>query len=310
MKNNNNYFITHDEVIVPITNNGNNNLFVLSANKDKYLLKKFTVDQFQRIEREVEFYNYLKKNNISNTSELIDFSFKSNYLILSFLQNGKNNHLTINEDLISQYAHFINVINSFNDLDNYKLKANDSFFSVSSYKKLIEKKINTYKNNISDYGIELQNNIIRLDELYKKIIKNIDKHSFSFSHKFLSPSDVGFHNSILIKNSLFFVDFEYAGLDNPFKMVSDFILQPRYLISKIQAKEFLNDLSFVDNEFKQKLDIIFPLFVIKWILIFYNFLDPRNKIKYKDYDQIKLINKRLLNSKRYFQILKDGYEIY
>ena len=41
--------------------------------------------------------------------------------------------------------------------------------------------------------------------------------------KCLSPSDFGFHNVIVEKDKILrFIDFEYAGWDDPAKMVSDF----------------------------------------------------------------------------------------
>ena len=43
----------------------------------------------------------------------------------------------------------------------------------------------------------------------------------------LSPSDFGFHNALLDdEGKLTFLDFEYAGRDDPAKLVSDFFCQP------------------------------------------------------------------------------------
>ncbi len=44
----------------------------------------------------------------------------------------------------------------------------------------------------------------------------------------VSPSDFGFHNALLgADGQLVFLDFEYAGWDDPAKLVCDFFLQPR-----------------------------------------------------------------------------------
>ena len=48
------------------------------------------------------------------------------------------------------------------------------------------------------------------------------------SGRCLSPSDFGFHNALLLSDgSLTFHDFEYAGWDDPAKLVGDFFCQPR-----------------------------------------------------------------------------------
>ena len=82
----------------------------------------------------------------------------------------------------------------------------------------------------SEYQFILKNNIIK--ESYKKIlIKNL----------ILSPSDFGFHNSLFRNNKLFFFDFEYAGWDDPIKLMCDFILNPDY---KISSK---NEIFFIEK---------------------------------------------------------------
>jgi len=44
----------------------------------------------------------------------------------------------------------------------------------------------------------------------------------------LSPSDFGFHNALVDPSgALSFLDFEYAGRDDPAKPVSDFFCQPK-----------------------------------------------------------------------------------
>ena len=42
----------------------------------------------------------------------------------------------------------------------------------------------------------------------------------------LSPSDFGFHNALTADDGVVFLDFEYAGRDDPAKLVVDFFCQP------------------------------------------------------------------------------------
>ena len=58
----------------------------------------------------------------------------------------------------------------------------------------------------------------------------------------MSPSDFGFHNVIKKKKKLFFFDFEYAGMDDPVKLISDFICQPDHKLSKKQRYLFYNNI--------------------------------------------------------------------
>ena len=54
----------------------------------------------------------------------------------------------------------------------------------------------------------------------------------------ISPSDFGFHNVINKNNKLFFIDFEYAGLDDPIKLICDFYCQPDQFINTKTKKYF------------------------------------------------------------------------
>ena len=55
----------------------------------------------------------------------------------------------------------------------------------------------------------------------------------------LSPSDYGFHNAISTPGGVKFIDLEYAGWDDPAKMVADFFQQPRPLARALRPA-FLN----------------------------------------------------------------------
>ena len=57
--------------------------------------------------------------------------------------------------------------------------------------------------------------------------KNIDiDYILPEENRVISQSDVGFHNMLIGKNKVYFLDFEYAGWDDPGKLFSDLLLQP------------------------------------------------------------------------------------
>lgn len=90
----------------------------------------------------------------------------------------------------------------------------------------------------------------------------------------LSPSDFGFHNTLLASDgALKFFDFEYAGWDDPAKTAADFLRQPRHYIPSHLWWDFLASLAplFPDaSRFYQRVRILAPLHNIKWCCIFLN----------------------------------------
>ncbi len=90
----------------------------------------------------------------------------------------------------------------------------------------------------------------------------------------LSPSDFGFHNAIRTADgSLRFIDFEYAGWDDPARMVCDFFCQPALPIPSDYfdwvARRVTSDLSEPKTHLRNT-QLLFPVYQIKWCSILLN----------------------------------------
>ena len=94
----------------------------------------------------------------------------------------------------------------------------------------------------------------------------------------LSPSDFGFHNAMLTADdALVFHDFEYAGWDDPAKLLGDFFHQPRrpapwsaYPAFEDAVIETLG----LSDEHRQRFRMLLPVYRIKWCCIILNPLLP------------------------------------
>ena len=100
----------------------------------------------------------------------------------------------------------------------------------------------------------------------------------SQSERTLSPSDFGFHNCLRRPDGrLTFVDFEYFGWDDPVKMVSDFLFHPGMSLTKDLKLRFvcnLRPLFETRPGLELRLPVLYPLFGLKWCLIFLNEFFP------------------------------------
>ena len=90
----------------------------------------------------------------------------------------------------------------------------------------------------------------------------------------LSPSDFGFHNSIRASDGrLRFIDFEYAGWDDPAKAVCDFFCQPS-LPAPADCWEdvvgaVVSDLSDAEGH-RRRIALLLPVYQLKWCCIMLN----------------------------------------
>jgi hypothetical protein len=90
----------------------------------------------------------------------------------------------------------------------------------------------------------------------------------------ISPSDFGFHNALLRETgALCFLDFEYAGWDDPAKMVGDFFAHPGIPVPRGHFEEFLGrTMSFSRHApaLEARARLLEPIFRVKWCCIILN----------------------------------------
>ncbi len=127
----------------------------------------------------------------------------------------------------------------------------------------------------------------------------------------ISPSDFGFHNALASADgSLRFIDFEYAGWDDPVKMVCDFFLQPALPVDPVHRDRFFNttlgDWPDADR-LAERAKAMHPMFALKWCCIMLNpFLpDLAARARFADPGQEDLKTRRLAAATAAFHHLKD-----
>ncbi|MDX2227605.1 MAG: aminoglycoside phosphotransferase family protein [Verrucomicrobiae bacterium] len=89
----------------------------------------------------------------------------------------------------------------------------------------------------------------------------------------VSPSDFGFHNALCDpENGVRFIDFEYAGWDDPAKTICDFFCQPAVPVPSSLWQECQELMRAVvdDDNFFDRSSCLLPLYRIKWCCIMLN----------------------------------------
>jgi hypothetical protein len=87
----------------------------------------------------------------------------------------------------------------------------------------------------------------------------------------LSPSDFGFHNALRESSGrLRFLDFEYAGWDDPAKLACDFFCQPALPVSADLWDSFVDRLTadlFRQDSHSARMKWLLPVYRVKWVTI-------------------------------------------
>lgn len=87
----------------------------------------------------------------------------------------------------------------------------------------------------------------------------------------VSPSDFGFHNALVTPGGrATFLDFEYAGWDDPAKLVCDFFCQPAVPVPEQFFDEFARTV-LADSpdaaDARERVRLLLPVYRVKWVCI-------------------------------------------
>lgn len=129
----------------------------------------------------------------------------------------------------------------------------------------------------------------------------------------VSPSDFGFHNALVTSQGLRFLDFEYAGWDDPAKTVGDFFSQLAVPVPVRYFDRFVAGISslFTDpGMVGMRARLLRPVYQIKWCCIALNVFLPvhmaRRKFANLCLDEMKLKQEQLVKAKKILQTIRGS----
>lgn len=294
----------------------NSKVFKFVNNNTDYIVKFYEIHSGQnRLNREEILYEYLSSINNKKTAKIIKSNIAKNFSLFSFL-HGKKIDLILDNHIV-QCANFLIEINNCEKLnkDSFPI-AIDGIKKRTDHLKLCEDRLNIMSsidpkesiekefNNFFKNKILVQWEIIS-DYFYKNYMQSEFNNLISVDELIISPSDFGFHNILLYKEELKFFDFEYAGLDDPIKLVCDFISHPDQNVSVKQINIFKRKIfQFLKNEdhYNHLVKIFLPFHQLKWCCIILNeFRSDKMEVRrHAGYEDNNLLQKQLTKSKDLF----------
>lgn len=282
-----------------IKRDGNSNVYkLIDENNHSFILKEYPNEQLQikpRLKNELNALNLLQ--NFNNVPKIISFNEEFNLIILKYVEGKRINKITAKN--ISQAINFLaklhemsKKIYSYQYATEACLKANDLIDQIDIRLKNLDsvdnKDIRKTLKKLTKLYIELKN---RAYDMWPEdnIEKNLNRKFLTFS-----PSDFGFHNAIIDKNKyITFIDFEYFGLDDPVKLLSDFLWHPALSLTTNQKILFTKKFfKIFENDYllKKRLNAAYSLYGMRWCLIILNKVLKINFTAKNLYKNTKLIN--------------------
>ncbi len=307
--------------IVRLDGGINNDVYRVDADRRSYVLKSYPALEKgarDRMKAEVEFLQYTNKAAPSFVPSLIDFDFHKRAVLMEFIE-GKPfiEGQSLSEIQIRDGIRFFETINQ----DRMAAKKVVSMDAAEGFRKLTDH-LNNVEQRISklttrhlpidstDKSSRLLN---RLTEEYSTVrqitLTSIDKgrasDEIALEHRCISASDFGFHNAIQTVNGVKFIDFEFAGWDDPAKASLDFVLQPRVpVLAKPTSlfKALTRKLVEADEE---RINLLGAILRLKWLCIILSILEPERFdrfMKIKTRAEIEFfVERQLRTASAYFE---------
>jgi len=285
----------------------NSSTYKVNIKGKSFILKIYPeniINKRDRLHSELNFLLFLEKNKISNVPKAIDWDERNNWLLLTWLEGNQIDRSEINADHCKSMINFLLNLQKYNNSSTSYLigNASEACFSIEEHLIHIKQRLSNFFQRINHLKTSDDKNcrtlIDFIENLYTEIkfienIKNID--SKKMMNKIPSPSDVGFHNTLIHGNIMNFIDFEYAGWDDPTKLLSDLILQPEYSIPMkyVTCLDTLILSKLMPKDICLRMPLMLRLYRMKWVLII---LNPIIKKENKFSDEIISTKYRKISS--------------
>lgn len=291
----------------------------LSNGDGQWILKHYYQhgsDKRDRLGTEFGFLTFLKSGGVLGVPEPLAMDRVSNRALYSFLPGERP--VAITSAHIAQAANFIGNVNLLSTSAHAMAlpAASDACFSWKEHLDLVETRIGRLGAVRPESGLELeayefveQQLSPFWSQLKKKLVQAIGSSQLaeplpSWS-RIISPSDFGFHNTLEEEGNLSFVDFEYAGWDDPAKLICDFTCHPELPVSAGQGRQFMEELlsSLPQSDaVRHRVESLLPAHRLKWCCILLNEfrMEDRQRRLHAGVEPGGLLADQLSKAKLYF----------
>lgn len=276
----------------PLKGGANNRVFRVNAKGFNALLKVYfrhPGDPRDRLKTEFSFASFAWENGVQCIARPLACDSVHNLGLYGFIEGRQIVTDDITLDFIYQALNFYHELNLYKRHASAQAlpEASESCFTIEDHLHCVERRLKLLEkiDDLSEINHEAIN-FIR-DELLKtwmRLAEHVRRRAVELGFalntaidqqdKCISPSDFGFHNAILDSNGkIYFIDFEYAGWDDPVKMICDFFCQPEVPVPAeyydIFIKRAISNLSKPEMHL-QRISFLMPIHRIKWCCIMLN----------------------------------------
>jgi hypothetical protein len=284
---------TDQTTVAPVAHGFNNRNYYVTARKHTFLLKHYFShpdDPRNRLKAEWAFSNYAYSVAPTFVPKPIVCDSSAQVALFDFVQGQRLVSADITQQLVDQAAQFFCLLNTS---DRKKVvnvsNASEACFSLAEHIACVDfrmKQLESCHTHLDDC-VDFKEILDQMNDQWQQIKHKIMHHALYHQHNAIrhdqycmSPSDFGFHNALKKPDQqMIFLDFEYAGWDDPAKMACDFFSQIAIPVPATYFNHFLSQVMSVFPQADQLIEraiVLKPLYFIKWCCIVLNVFLPHH----------------------------------
>lgn len=273
----------------PLRGGANNQVYRIARGGGDWVLKSYfqnPADPRDRFGAERAFYEFIWSNGLRGTPQPIAWCDEQRLGLFTFVPGRKLNPEEVNEGRVREALGFLAEINAGRMLpEACKIPAaSEACFTPAEHLACIDRRVARLESISAEDEIGREAFAFARDELKPAweriraaIVDSGSRHADQpqpREQRCLSPSDFGFHNAVLAPDGrLRFFDFEYAGWDDPAKLICDFFCQPELSAGLEHWNGFVNEITSIlaaPESLHSRARSLLPAYQIKWCCIMLN----------------------------------------
>jgi hypothetical protein len=274
----------------------NNRVFRVQAQESQFLLKAYFThpdDRRDRLGAEFSFLRFAWEHGIRSIPKPLTCDTAARLGLMEYLEGWSFRAGEVTERAVQEAVSFYRALNRHKNTraaEQLPL-ASEACFSLAEHMECVANRVRRLESIQPDVGIDaeaaafIRNDLVPACRDVDDSVRLSARHAglslnepLSRESRCLSPSDFGFHNALRTEDGCTrFFDFEYAGWDDPARMVCDFFCQPAVPVPLDYFEPFAEGVIADSNDpeaTRARIHLLLPVYRIKWCCILLNDLLP------------------------------------
>jgi hypothetical protein len=276
------------KAVSELSKGNNSRIFQVDTQSSRYALKKYPAsDNRNRLEAEVRALRFFERKGVGRTPKVVAVTAELRFALLTWIEGDPVE--VVSDTDVAEFAAFQIMLDRAIDAQA-RTEIGEASEACLSGRRIIAQierryaKLEAVKHDVPEFSSFFDDVLVpslhefegRACESYRRLGLDLFEE-IAPEFRTLIPSDLGAHNALRGNDgSLYFLDFEYFGWDDPITSVANFVMHPGMRLTEHQKDAYQHALlhHFRRHREVERLQALMPLYALRWCAIILGELLP------------------------------------